>query len=515
MILVSMYKKIIILFVLVGLLAQSLAFPSVAMANTAPWYMPDYQGFMDKVNGPPDGEIFGERYTHAQVWWIIYSLISFALERNVSQCATDNPDSLDSFIDCVTVADASSPNMASLGFLEFARLSDEMVRVKPASGVSYVASVLDHIGISTASAQEGGFGFNTLSPVLGLWRASRNASYALMTLAVVLLALMIMFRMKISPQASVTVMSAIPRIVIGLILVTFSFGIAGFVIDMAYVVLGIVAAVVSQSGIASNDSVAIFNLVNDIRGGILNFGLAVVWMVFRGGFASVFTVYIGFVASLLVLVIALILIIVAVVRIFWIFLRTYVMVILHVVALPFAALAYVASPSGNMFLQLLRSLIGHVSVFVTVSLTVMVAHILLFTMSAGGGILSNVTVGNIYEVQPVTGSSLINLPGFTGVDPTMLGLFVGIVVMLMAPSIANNIKSLIISGRMAREGFSMIGAGTAAAAGGMAGVGARVGAQDYVSQVDRRLAAAGGATTTRLRGEQAFATGLRSVFRLK
>lgn len=490
MILLSMRKKLLVLLVSVFLLTQTLFSP--VLANAQQWWAPSYSEFTDKVQNPaiPANEIFGERYTHAQVWWIIYSLMSFAIEHNVSECITINPDSLDGFINCVNSTDASSTNniqsTKSLGFLEFARLSDDMIKIRPASGINYVASALDKLGVPSAYAQEGGFGFNTLSPILGLWQASRNAAYSLVTLSVIVLAFMIMFRTKISPQASVTVQSAIPRIIIGLILITFSYAIAGFIIDLSYILIGIIAAVVSQSRIASTDPINIFNLINDIGGGILQFGLAVVWIVFRNQYSSIVTALLGtgFVAGVLVLIISLILIVIAFVRIFWTFLKTYVMIIFQVIALPFAALLYIASPSGGVFFGLLRSLVGNVSVFVSVAVSVMFAHILLFSMTSGGGILSTVTIGNIYGVAPATGSSSIQLPGFGGADPSTLGIFVGIVVLLMGPSIANNIKSLIITGRPAREGFSMMGAGLAAAVGGFAGASLRQGA---MSEIGYRL----------------------------
>jgi hypothetical protein len=487
MILLSMYKKILVSILLLAIVSTNLALPSMASAQS--WWAPTYQEFNDKVNNDavPANEIFGERYTHAQVWWVVYSLMSFAIEHNISECISDNPDSLDAFINCTTTADASNPNLAqarpSMGFLEFARMSDSMIRTKPASGVAYVASVMDHVGIQTAHAQQSGFGFNTLSPVLGLWGAARNAAYALMTFAVIILAFMIMFRTRISPQASVTVQVAIPRIIIGLLLITFSYAIAGFVIDLSYVVLGIIAAIFQASGVIDTgaaNTVDTFNMVNDIGGGIFNFGMAVVFLVMRsfgsvGGAALTLGSFgaVPVAATILVLIIALILIIIAVVRIFWIFLRTYVVIIMHVVALPFAALGYVASPSGNMFMQLLRSLIGNVSVFVSIALTVMVAHVLLWGMSGAG--LDLVSIGNVYHVGALGGSGVVSLPGFNGVDAATVGLFVGIVVLLMGPSIANNIKSLIITGQMSRERGGMIGAGAAGLVGGFAAANVRQG----------------------------------------
>jgi len=53
---------------------------------------------------------------------------------------------------------------------------------------------------------------------------------------------MIMLRVKISPQAVVTVQSAIPKLITTLILVTFSYAIAGLVIDLCNLVEALVVA---------------------------------------------------------------------------------------------------------------------------------------------------------------------------------------------------------------------------------------------------------------------------------
>ncbi len=487
MILSEMYKKILTIIVLFLLLGKSVFFPPFAysqgQSGDKPWYAPDYQDFIEKTTSAPEGEIFGERYTHAQVYWIIYSLISFAIERKISECYVQSPANdlvpgLNSFINCLTGNDPSNssvPNSSGLGFLEFAKMSDSMLVSRPASTVVYVASILNKFGVPTAYAQQSGFGFNTLLPVFGLWTASRNGSYALVTLAVILLAFMVMFRTRISPQVTIGVTSAIPRIIIGLLLITFSFAIAGLVIDFSFVLLGIIAGVFHSSGIIDTQRATIidtFNMANDLWGGIFNFGVSVVYMIIRsfgsatGVAVSLLSVgIIPVIASILVLIIALILIIIAVVRIFWIFLKSYVSIILHVVALPFAALMYMAWPGSNTFVQLLRSLVGNVSVFLTIPVSIMIAHVLLWGMSGAGSDL--ITIGNVYRVRGIGGDGFVRLPGFTGVvDMTTIGLFVGITVALMAPSLANNIKSLIISGRTTREGLNLVGAGLAGAAGG-------------------------------------------------
>src|SRR5258708_14361646 len=61
---------------------------------------------------------------------------------------------------------------------------------------------------------------------------------------------MIMFRVKISPQVVVSVQSALPKIAIALVLVTFSYAIAGFLIDIMYVFVGLFSLVFSRFTVA-------------------------------------------------------------------------------------------------------------------------------------------------------------------------------------------------------------------------------------------------------------------------
>lgn len=110
----------------------------------------------------------------------------------------------------------------------------------PASGVEYIAQVKDSFLGKPAYAQ--GVGFQGLQFLLPLWRGFRNAVYVLASIVFVVIGIMIMLRVKISPQAVVTVQSAIPQLITTLILVTFSYAIAGLVIDICNFVQGLVVA---------------------------------------------------------------------------------------------------------------------------------------------------------------------------------------------------------------------------------------------------------------------------------
>jgi len=103
-----------------------------------------------------------------------------------------------------------------------------------ASGVEYIAQVKDNFLGKPTYAQGVSFGSeNNLQPLLPMWKALRNIVYSLSAIIFVVIGIMIMLRVKISPQAVISVQNAIPKIVTSLILVTFSYAIAGLVIDIS------------------------------------------------------------------------------------------------------------------------------------------------------------------------------------------------------------------------------------------------------------------------------------------
>ncbi len=116
---------------------------------------------------------------------------------------------------------------------------------QPASGVQYIAEMKDSFLGKPAYAQ--GIGFQGLQPILPIWRAFRNVVYILSSLIFVVIGLMIMFRVKISPQAVISLQNALPQLITALILVTFSYAIAGLIIDLSYFVTGLVLAVLFQA----------------------------------------------------------------------------------------------------------------------------------------------------------------------------------------------------------------------------------------------------------------------------
>jgi hypothetical protein len=102
---------------------------------------------------------------------------------------------------------------------------------------------------STAYAQGQGIGFTGLTPLLPIWKAFRNIAYLLMTVVIIVIGFLVMFRKKIDPKTVVTAQNAIPRVIIALILITFSYAIVGIMIDVMYIVLFFTIALFKQAGL--------------------------------------------------------------------------------------------------------------------------------------------------------------------------------------------------------------------------------------------------------------------------
>lgn len=81
------------------------------------------------------------------------------------------------------------------------------------------------------------------SGISSLWRMSLNISYVFFVIIMIIAGFMIMFRHKLGGQTMVTLGSVLPRVIVSLIIATFSFAIAGFIIDLGGVVAGIVSVV--------------------------------------------------------------------------------------------------------------------------------------------------------------------------------------------------------------------------------------------------------------------------------
>lgn len=118
-------------------------------------------------------------------------------------------------------------------------LTAELVANPPVSAQAYVADVAagSRFGAQPAYAQGFGLGFGALTPILGTWKAFRDVAYYLLTIVFLIVGFLILIRHKVSGNVAVTVQNALPRLVITLILITFSYAIAGLVVDAMFLAI--------------------------------------------------------------------------------------------------------------------------------------------------------------------------------------------------------------------------------------------------------------------------------------
>lgn len=118
-----------------------------------------------------------------------------------------------------------------------ASLVGTMYANPPVRSTDYLASVSRGLGLAKEAQAQGvgGAGEAVLNPILALWQVSRNVAYIILIIIFLIIGLMVMFRNKINPQTVVTAQAALPGLVIGLIMITFSYFFAGLISDMAFV----------------------------------------------------------------------------------------------------------------------------------------------------------------------------------------------------------------------------------------------------------------------------------------
>lgn len=141
----------------------------------------------------------------------------------------------------------------------------------PASSGDFVSYVAGNFGITkTAYAQQdlfpNGTGFSGLRPLLKIWEGFRNITYLIFVILFTLIGLAIIMRVKVDARTVMTLQNQIPKIVIGLVLVTFSYAIAGFLIDLMYVATYLIIITFNQISPSPNPGIfrSIFSYANNI-----------------------------------------------------------------------------------------------------------------------------------------------------------------------------------------------------------------------------------------------------------
>lgn len=461
----SFVKKFI-----VSLLISLLVIPSISTSVKAAdsfWFHQDYpEWYVKTFDTSNPTEIFGERYTAAQVEWIFYSIpahIMTALtlgrpepwicifSADLESCITGAAQVLNEVVEkiynffslpirLITLNDSpqtnktDGPKFSIFSFI----YNNEM------SGTGYLLRKISKI-TSLPEAKAQGFGYTSGgAAVQKLWQATRNISYMLLIIVTIVLALMIMFRVKISPQAVISVQSALPKIIIGIILITFSYAIAGFLIDLMYVVIGIISMIIKNAGIVKDDYSAIElfkDLTSDRNVFVLSWQYVITFL--AGTFSTLFSSGFGGGLILLLLFIAVLLAtLINAFKILWLMIKTYANIILSIAIAPLQILIGIVSPIGGGFGQWVRNFISNLAIYPTVGVMFFLSFF--FAVQAIGGSFGTWIAP--FEILPSA------LESTTAWDPPLtwgtnsgrfLWMLVSFAIYMSIPKVADIIKGMI------------------------------------------------------------------------
>ncbi|MBP7700882.1 hypothetical protein KA111_02350 [Candidatus Woesebacteria bacterium] len=325
------------------------------------------------------------------------------------------------------VTDAGSNNVLSNqgGFVGgITYLMGEMYRYPVARTSVYVADVLESAHIITPAYAQG-LGFASLNPVLDLWKVFRNVSYMLFVFIFIVLGFMIMFRQKIGGQTAVTAQQAIPNVVASLIFVTFSYAIAGFLIDLMYLLMFMIIGIFGQTAPGVDGGIIDFNILElmgrlfqDVSGFSNNVDIVTQLM---GSMVNNETLgntlgIVGGVTLSLVLAVA---ILIGTFKLFFELLKSYATVVLSVVTAPLLLLGG-AFPGKNVFGPWVKNIVANLSAFPVVLMVVILFYQFTAVAPTAGGFIPPFLLGR----------------GQSGAITTLMGL----AIILALPEIVKDIK---------------------------------------------------------------------------
>jgi hypothetical protein len=488
------FNKIIFSFLSFLLLFTSFASyftpPALAQDSESTWYSPNVVDWYTKVydediSGPT--EIFGERYTAAQVQWILYSLFSFPL--NVM--AQGNTDA----VACVlSLGFDSSVDLANCaqGFIEMIQKTTDKFKIVDAnteksflatvfdtsdrsfSGINYVKDRASNFSVVPGVRAQEGYGYSQFGIIRdSYWKAALNAAYFLSVLVIIIFAFMIMFRVKISPQVVISVQSALPKVIFAIILATFSYAIAGFIVDLMYVISGLLASLLNMTGIASSFSRAYNVIVGNplgftttVFGGpitillymllyVVLFFVSVIWNFLASFLFSLSLITGGAlgIVGLLVTVWLIVLMLWYMIKIPWVLIKTTINIYLAIIIAPLQILFGAFSPNGG-FSAWLKNMFANVMVFPLTGVMMYLAYdFLMFSYTAG----SDVGFGPVIQkVCDLIGKASC-IAGGTMWSPPLLGeditgfimLFISFGVIVAIPKASDILKSIIMGEKFA------------------------------------------------------------------
>lgn len=373
----------------------------------------------------------------------------------------------------------------------------------PIHSDDYPQVVASNFGIVKNTYAQSGYGFKSLSPLMPIWTAFRNMVYIIFVIIFMLIGLGIMLRRNIDARAVMTVQNSIPKAVVILLLVTFSFAIAGFLIDVMYLAMYVFYEIFSTipgvsfpdlnptnlqganplnavgglggiAGIALNASLSVADVVTSIMDnkfgqtlGTAIAGIVLIPVIFfagPGGWVAAIAGglgiggglglggsflgggigddVLGFVGGLIAFFIILIAILFALFRLWFLLLKSYVFILVDVALAPLWIAGSLIPGSPLTAGSWFRHLMSYISVFPATLLMFLLGSSLMQQFSHG--IPDPQTMSGFGQALAAGSSSSIPYftPPFIGnsINPKVFSSLIGMAIILMTPEVLNIVK---------------------------------------------------------------------------
>ena len=373
----------------------------------------------------------------------------------------------------------------------------------PIHTADYFQYLAGNFGI-TKGAYAQGVGLTSINPISGLWVTFRNIVYLLFVLVFVLIGLGIMLRVRIDPRTVMTIQNQIPKIIIGLILVTFSFAIAGFLIDLMWVAMIVIINILTTAhpqilgALKTSTYVTPFGL-SDVVGGFFGVALGTAGAI-GGGIYNTFNantvsglvtlpiapecsftdigchigeliastigafvnqvlgILVGFIVGFFVFFVVIIAVIVALFKLWFALIKAYISILIDIIFAPFWIVGGMLPGAGPGigFGAWIRDLTANLMAF-----PVVIGLFLIGKVIADGSI----TAGPAFFTPPLVGNPLSSGSGF--------GALIAFGIIMMSPNVVEMVKKAF----KASGGFGL--GGTAVGVAAVGAVGGAVGNRLY------------------------------------
>ncbi len=295
---------------------------------------------------------------------------------------------------CIGVQPKTGSSQTSSGvFGSLVSYIGDMYQSPPATTEAYVADLMQDMNIAQPAYAQG-LGFSALNPILEVWKTMRNLAYFFFVVIFVVIGFMIMFRQKIGGQAVVTAQQAIPSIIISLVAVTFSYAIAGLLIDAMYLVMFLLAGVFARRDLIDGNVFQIAQklISSNVAGSSANAVGGYVEAALGGGVVGTVA---GAFGTITAAVVILVVILFNTFSLFIKLLRVYVELILTIAFAPLT-LMMGAIPGRNPLGEWVRNIVGNLAVFPVILLLLIIFDVIRDAVdpAVGGGFIPPYTAGS-------------------------------------------------------------------------------------------------------------------------